>query len=473
MGPIYFWLDETLACNKLLYFLWLNVIKTYISGVSMRARDERTNEALIKEYELMALSSREVYDQYKERYENSDKYKWDYSFDIWTDETLWARNDPLIKLAIAKFGKNTDIAKEILVSGEKPLKLAMLSSFNSRDWSESFPKNILETPEDVLDYIKSCPDEELYELMKNPFLDRNLMAQFFEQKELFHGLTESRQMTIAHCFGQHPMAKTPHDDRYMDGYAEYSHNRLFTLAWEFCSKVPVNKGWAMVLSSMTAKLLPEGSPFKDNEHVLEVIKRWYPVGEELSKYDDEDEYKKIGYLSSWQELRKNIAKLIYKASLKEDSEDIALRYSFYESEWLTETQMSKAFERDGLTAINAMMDNDRLWKQEKTRQKLRDLSWAADDLDESHYLDNANKFNAYEDRHKEQHSSWFVSDKTDDVDEIADENLPVTRQYIYEIAEVLQTTNNQNQIKIDALLGKVKVLIWICSIALAILIFNS
>jgi hypothetical protein len=440
----------------------------------MPSKDERTSAAIVKEYELMALSPREVYAQYEERYLNDEKNRWDETFDVWTDEALWARNEPLIKLAIARFGKNTDIAKSILDGNEKALKLAMLASFNPRVFRGSMPSCLFKESDPPRIFLKDCSDDELYELMKNSALSRELMENFFEQGKTFQEMSEYRQMQVTRCFGDSPLATLKHDERYLDGYAEYSHNKLFSAAWQFCNKVEVNKGWAIVLSSMTENLLPEGVPFNSDEAKMAVIKRWFPAGEELSDYDSEDKHKDSGYLSTWQTIRKNLAKFIYDRNIKQNSVDIALRYAFYEREWLTEDMMDEAFEKDQLTAFNAMLDNKRLWMQEGTRVKLNALAWAADKLDEQHYLDNVNKLYAYEDRFKQSNPSWWTSDKTDDSDtqKIADADLPVTRQYIYEIAEVLLTTNNQNQMKIDELAKKLKILTWVCGVTLALLLMK-
>lgn len=419
----------------------------------MKNKDNRSTNALIKEYELLALPQNYVYEIYKDRYENADKYKWNSDIDEWTDQALWEKGDQLTKLAIARYGTNKQIARSILDGNERVLRLALLASFNTREWFDNnFPRCLFKDENETIKYLKNCPEEDICELMSNPSLSRGLMESFFEQKEVYQELSESKRMLIARLFGRHPIATTNYDRRYMDGWAEYSHGKVFGYAWQFCNKVNVNKGWAICLSEMTEKLLTYtfGSSFENDSEVESAISRWYPSGDELTEYDDENYHKKSGYLSTWQTVRKNLARHFSSSKDKKIENDIAVRYLHYESEWLSPDDMDEAFEKDSITALNALMDNENLWKKEITRQKLHDLCWDADKLDEHHYLDNANKFNAYEDRHKKQHAAWFVSDSNvNDLNEISDGDLPVNRKYLYEMLEVVVKQINQAQTALD------------------------
>ena len=107
----------------------------------MKNKDNRSTNALIKEYELLALPQNYVYEIYKDRYENADKYKWNSDIDEWTDQALWEKGDQLTKLAIARYGTNKQIARSILDGNERVLRLALLASFNTREWFDNnFPR---------------------------------------------------------------------------------------------------------------------------------------------------------------------------------------------------------------------------------------------------------------------------------------------------------------------------------------------
>jgi hypothetical protein len=435
----------------------------------MTEREDRSSAALIKEYELMALSPREVFDIYKDRFDNAQEYRRDLEIDSFTDEALWSRNEPLIKLAIAMYGTNESIARQILSSGEKPLRLAMLRNFDPGRFFNEFPARLFENKEDLIPFLVNCAEEDLYEIFRNKAINREVMEEFFEQKELWQALPEIRRQQICQVFAENPIVKIPHDNRYLSGWSEYSHGKLFGKAWELTNLVPVNKDWAITLSRLTESMIPEGFPFKDDQEKLEVIRKWYPPKDgDVTKYDLEDNCHQIGFLSTYQSIRKNLSHQLLDKSIRKSHSDIAIRYGFYETEWLSGDQMNAAYEKDGIVALNAMMYNDNLWKREATRQILRDLCWTADKLDPHFQLDNANNFNAFEDRHRKDHSSWFTSDKVVEESEISDGDLPVNRRYLYEMLEVVIKSNNTTQEKIDKAEKQQKTILWIVGITLAI-----
>lgn len=439
----------------------------------MTEREDRSSAALIKQYELMALSPKLVFDIYKDRFDNAQKYRWDLDMDEFTDEALWSRNEPLIKLSIAMYGTNDFIARQILSSCETPLRLAMLRNFDPRRLFNEFPACLFENKEDLISFLVNCTEADLYEIFRNKAINREFMEEFFEQKELWQALPEKRRQQICRIFAENPIVKEPYDDRHIDGFSEYSHNRLFSKAWELTNLVPVNKNWANALSTLTGSMIPEGFPFKDDQEKLDVIHRWYPPKDgNVSKYDLEEHCYKDGYLSAYQSIRKNLSSQLLDKSIRESNSDIAIRSGFYETEWLSCDQINAAFEKDGIVALAAMMNNDNLWKRVATRQALRDLCWAADKLDPNFHFDNANKFNSFEDRHRKNHNDWFSSDKVVEASEISDGDLPVNRRYLYEMLEVVIKSNIATQEKIVQVEKRQKIILWIVGITLAILALN-
>lgn len=438
--------------------------------------EKRYTNTLIAEYELMASTPREVYDLYKDRKENSDKYYWDGQVDEKTDLALWGRGDPLIKMAIAKYGSNEEIAKEILKGNDEALKLALLKNWSGQSFHD-FPESLFDG-DGLVSYLNSCSDQEFACIFSNPSIADLFLRDFFEGKKIWNDISEERQRIAVMAFAENPRSSKPNDDSFMDGYAEYSHNAVFSSCWELCAKVPVTKEWAIALSRLTEKLLPEGFPFKDEE-IMPVIARWYPTKEmqEENKYDNEEQYKDGGYLSQWQTIRQNLTKLIAESSKHgnlAENPDIGIRCGFYRYGRLNIDQMKAAFAKDGEAAWQAMSSNASLWSNKDKRQVLHDVAWAADDLDGRSNLDNANQYNAFYERFKNQYPAMFKDDDDEDFESAApeDEELPATKGYVFQLADTLQSTNLSNQARLERLEGLVTKIALFGGIAIAILFYK-
>lgn len=443
------------------------------------AADDRFSGALVKEYELMASSPREVFDFYKDRSENSDKYRWDGLVDEDTDVSLWARGEPLINLAIAQYGSNKEIAKKILRGESEPLRWALLKNWSGGRLFDDFPTCLFDGESDLAVFMNSCPKSELVAMFANPSIADSFICDLFEGKKIWNELDEDRQIFIVRSFAQNPRASTERDDSFMDGYAEYSYNRVFAAAWGLCAKVTPNHVWAISLSELTDKLLNEGFPFKDEE-IMAVIARWYPSEKDVedSKYDSEDHYKEAGgYLSSWQSVRQNLTKLIAgysKHGNLAENPDIAIRCGFYKYGRFYIDEMKAAFDKDGAAAWQAMCSNANLWSNKEKRQALHDIAWEADKLDGRSNLDNANQFNAFYDRFKAQYPAMFKDDDDEEFESVApdDEELPATKGYVFQLADTLQATNIANQARLDRLEKLLTSIAWAGAIALVFIAYK-
>lgn len=443
------------------------------------AADDRFSGALVKEYELMASSPREVFDFYKDRSENNDKYRWDGLVDEDTDATLWTRGEPLINLAIAQYGSNKEIAKQILKGDSEPLRWALLKNWSGGRIFDDFPACLFEDDAALAAFMNTCPKSELVAMFANPGIADSFISDLFEGKKIWNELDEDRQQFIVRSFAQNPRACTERDDSFMDGYAEYSYNKVFAAGWSLCAKVTPSKHWAIVLSELTDKLLDEGFPFKDEE-IMEVISRWYPSDEDVaeSKYDSEDHYKESsGYLSTWQSVRQNLVKLIAESSKHgnlAENPDIAIRCGYYRYGRLNNDQMKAAFDKDGAAAWQAMCSNARLWTNKEKRQVLHDIAWAADSLDGRSNLDNANQYNAFYDRFKAQYPAMFKDEDDEDFESSApdDEDLPATKGYVFQLADTLQATNLANQARLERLEKLLTNITWVGLIAFAFIAYK-
>lgn len=79
---------------------------------------------------------------------------------------------------------------------------------------------------------------------------------------------------------------------------------------------------------------------------------------------------------------------------------------------MTPEQIREAYERDKNLAVNNMQANVSLWRYERTREAVRRASWDISEFN-SHYLDSANAYDHWEEKHRKEHPEWFSDEHAD------------------------------------------------------------
>lgn len=304
---------------------------------------------------------------------------------------LTRRNDPLIDLGIAQFGKSIRAIKQVFERGNSGVRCAALS--NPVVGPAGFMRTAWLDTETLSTLLRTGSNAELEALTTNPFLDSEAIEHLLEKKEEFSELSEIRYLRMLAWLGSNPRMAQSYDRGILDGWAEYHHGAVFTLAWELARTLEPNKMNAYVLYELLRRIEPPGLYENPNE----VTARW--------KIEKETEDGKRSFAYSFS-LRTLLADRIEANDDLLNSDDLALRESFYRRFSVREYKdWTKFIEKDGENAFDAILENDGLWRSEDTRRELGDLAWKVPDLHSSMMAPNS--FNWTEEGKRKQHPEWF------------------------------------------------------------------
>ncbi len=249
---------------------------------------------------------------------------------------------------------------------------------------------------DIKEIIRSGTKAELESLAKNRFLDDDALEQLIERKEAFADLSDDQYIPMLYWLGSNPRMSAEYDRRILDGWAEYGHKRLFSLAWDLARHLPTTEKNAYVLYELLQHTaLPDGY---DNPE--EVLERWRI--EEKPK----DGSHSLAYSYF---LRTRLADVLEVDEKLLNSNDRAVRDSFYRrftplkfKDWVS------FVERDGELAFDGMVENDALWRKKETRESLGEVAWKVPDRHSSMHA--PNYYNNVEIRKRRQHPEWFAEE---------------------------------------------------------------
>src|SRR5258706_891490 len=312
------------------------------------------------------------------------------------ESLLVNRRDPLIDLGIARFGKSPSAIRAVFGRGDIGIRCAALSNpLAGADWIHGW----LDL-ERLCELLTTGTNAEQEALIKNEFLRDEILEQLLERVELFADIPYSKFRQFLVWLGDNPRMSKPYDERVLDGWAQYKHERIFKLAWELAKTIPTEPVYASVLSS----LLSRTKVPVNFENTHSAIERWrIEKPDEIERHPLESSY--------W--LRSRLADALKADDDLLNSDDSALRLSFYRRfdphgyvEW------PKFIEKDGELAFNAMLRNDNLWRCRKLRYWLSELAWVVPDPRSN--MDAPNSYRAVEDGYfRKHHPEWFRNEDND------------------------------------------------------------
>jgi hypothetical protein len=295
------------------------------------------------------------------------------------EEALLARGDPYIDFGLAQYGVSRSVAKKLYEGGDEGLRCTILA--NSPDggcapYWDGFEVGAPET------------STEFAALLSNPLLKDNVFEKFFERTGFFENITDDAFEQALVAAADNSRLATPYDEAWMDGYAEYSYNKVFSAAWNMTLTIPATPRGAATLAHFLAKVLPP-----TNFDATAALKRWFLPNEG-------------GGLDWGFYLRSRIADLLPADDQLLKSPDKALRLSFYrrfqpsrQKDWV------KLLTLDGDDGLSAALSNHNIWRSEEYREALSRACW--DFPDPNHRLDLPNFFNAAERDMLAKHPEWF------------------------------------------------------------------
>lgn len=304
------------------------------------------------------------------------------------------RKNPLIDLGIARFGHSSEAIRRVFRRGGFGVRCAALSN------AHIGPSGLIHDgwleEKDIKEIIRSGTKAELESLAKNRFLNDDALEQLIERKETFADLSDDQYIHMLLWLGCNPRMSAECDRRNFDGWAEYRHERVFSLAWELARNLPTTKTNAYVLYELLQNTaVPVGY---DNPE--EVLERW------RIENDPKDGSRS---LATSYFLMTRLADVLEADDKLLNSNDHAVRESFYRrlSPWQFKNWPT-FIERDGELAFDGLVENDELWRSTENRKLLRDVAWKVPDPHSS--MNAPRTLVAVQERKRSQHPEWFAEE---------------------------------------------------------------
>lgn len=313
---------------------------------------------------------------------------------------LAAREDPLINLGLALYGICGDVSANLYAKGDLAIQIAVLrgyaipSKYNINEWLQ----------ENFSQLVDEWNEEKLSALFRNPLLSDDVIVAVFEREKLFDSLPEDKWIHLVEQTSLNERLNIPYSDKWMDGYAEYSYNRVFKAAWGLFSNLPVNYESTRILSGLEHRVVHK----KPNDmDIVETLKRWNPQTD--CEKDKE----------AFTEVRTALACVIgrFDSQFKdmENDSDSAIRMAYYSK--VSQPDPSKVaiwVGRDGKDFLWAAIHSKNFYRTEEVREALRKACWAAPD--EHARMDLPNLFNLHCDAFSIENPEWFASEDDPDID---------------------------------------------------------
>lgn len=395
----------------------------------------RGYKTLIQQAELMAMSPEAVAEFLKRRAGQSKDEARDDPVDEEAEKALRRRADPLIDLALARYGRHMEVVSELFQSASSgtPVRLACLSNTAlGHEIFRPFPVGLLgRDTGPMAEWLTTASDDELSALFENPMLSDSFLRDLLERAKGWECIDDDRLCRFVSVLHRNPRMRTPRDDDYMDGWAEYSYGSVFNAAWKLAETAPVNEGWAFSLGWLYEQLQPDAFSIKEP---LALAARWHIAPGDAEANERQAKDHEIGYLGTMERVRKGLARLALSKDSKLlaellASDDLAFRAAAYSAGRLNADQLRAGYEKDGELVLTEAIRNMHLWRTQATRQALHDVAWGVVRNDKHSDLMGANQFNWMEKDVRKKHPAWFADEEQSDASsyEDVDDQSPATK----------------------------------------------
>jgi hypothetical protein len=371
----------------------------------------RKPRAVVLQAELLASSPERVWDWLEHR--AADKRALEASEYEEPDGALFARrHEPLIKLALARFGADHAVLRMLFAGGvnNKAVRLAVLMNEVASYQILALTPRWLLAGQSITEFLTGLDYEEVVALFSNQTLSDDFLSGFLEQKDPWQALDETGRLLAITALSDNLRMRTEMQSGYGDPesyLAEIAYNEVFEAAWRLAFNVPVTKAWATVLFMLYLRLRPATV-----KNPLEMAARWIPDPDDFDQVASESEGVRAGTLGPFAGVRRCIARLAVNAAYSlEDRqklaahEDVAVRAALYSAGNLSLEEMRAGFERDSMLALSEMLENPILWRARVKRTALRKMAWSSR-FDPGNHLPQI-LYEGARVRHRESHPKWF------------------------------------------------------------------
>ena len=292
------------------------------------------------------------------------------------ENALLARNDPLINLGLAQYGKSESVVVTLYKCGlvgsgdaayDKGLRLACLS--NQIDPLSYGARSFVEKDPTELRRLAHQGDwDEIAVLMGNPSA-RSILDSLYNRQSPFDKISDDRCCELVHATIGNPGINT---DMGSGSGPDSARWRIHEGIYNLLRTAPIDPKWASCLGELLLKVDPSlvHCPKSDPR---EVFKRW-------SELDDDSEGWATS-LSFTEEFRCQIAAL-YGSKWEDhrskevgnpDDADMVIRCAYYGRANMTPLQMKAGHQRDKEVFVFAALSNNNLLDNKECRTELENI----------------------------------------------------------------------------------------------------
>ena len=318
------------------------------------------------------------------------------------ETVLLERNDPLIDFGLARYGWSIEVANKLYERLDHAAKCAMRAYHLAQGGpAEPFFQMDVSNEENM---------REMIAWIYNPHHSDEFFDSLFNKTGVFEHLSDDNYLTIIYLAGQNKRLSTPYDSLYLDGGDDYRYHEVFSQAWKMTLRVPTTQPWAQALEALLQNAV------RDRAHDFDVsasIARW--------RIDDKPVQEGKWYdMSPSFYLRSTIADLLEANDDLLDSDDLALRGSFYKRFQPYRYKNWPDFAvRDSGVFFEFALRNMNLWRNREERERLSELAWNMPDPHSM--MDAPNDYRACKSDLIKKHPEWFSNDESMlDVEDIND-----------------------------------------------------
>lgn len=311
------------------------------------------------------------------------------------EPVLLRRREPLIDLALARYGTEPRVIKRVYRRGGPGVRVASLMNAQAglrrtiniqRRWMES---------SDLEALVARGFTPEMQALLHNPFLDNEMYECALTRTKEFAGWSEAAYQDGVAALGSNRRMHTPYHSDYIDGWEHFSYEKVFDIAWSLPAKVPVSLRWASALYELLRRC-----PFSREKPDLDAIARW-----RISEGGDGKQ--KLGIAGL---LRMRLGDRFAPTMELYNDDDPAFHASFYQRfDPRTLPDWNVTLLRDGEELFQFALQNPLLWQTHANRERLYEV---ASKLPDPHgYADTVNSYRAVAGRFMREHPDWFKDER--------------------------------------------------------------
>ena len=389
----------------------------------MTFNSRRSPDVLIKELQLLSASNDFVQSFYLSKFKEDGGIDAS-DIDEVVELKLLEKGEAFIDITLAQFclydGTLMSIFSKSKETKNLALRFACLNnrSVGRRNWSiDKLPLCLFGGKKSLLaEYLNEASNDELGELFSNETVCDNFIADLIsERDDLWSSISDEKQRVIILSLCQNNRVSSPYEGP-MDGYAEYLHGRLFSCLWDLSKKVPVSVGWAIALGLLYEKVKNERFKFDS----FEVAKRWDEEGGSGVEFDPKEGLSEFGVVRS--HIYRDVIKDLWgkDRSNREhlENSDRAYRACAYRVLYrLSVDDIKRAYELDGVVAVEFFLENRNIWQNRELRSALKDICWDSDSRFNDNHLYGANDYKYREERFRETNPDWFDESGEEEVDD--------------------------------------------------------